>query len=352
MPLARFIKYPLIFKKPAGTSRGVLHEKESWFLILNDPSQPQRLGIGECSVIPGLSLDDRNEIESVLKSVCEALNHGTSGPELHFFPAVRFALETAILDFDMGGQQYLYPSGFTEAEQGIPINGLIWMGDKSGMLDQVAQKIDQGFSVLKLKVGALDFEDEISIVEAIRDEHPASELDIRLDANGAWREGEAIGKLERLSSLHIHSVEQPIRPGEFEEMAEVCRISPIPIALDEELITILSKESREKLIDTVQPHYIIIKPSLLGGIEQSREWISIAGSRNVQWWITSALESNIGLNAIAQWTATLDTKLPQGLGTGSLFTNNIPSPLEIRGEKLYHLNDKPWDLSGLKGGAI
>jgi len=335
--------------KPAGTSRGVLQEKDSWFIILSDQSQPERVGIGECSVIPGLSMDNPEDMVSMLNGTCMALNHGYALPDLTVFPAIRFALETALNDFESGGKQVLFNTKFTEGTAGIPINGLIWMGSKGSMLEQVAEKLDKGFKVLKLKVGAIDFEDEIDLIRAIRIEHPASELEIRLDANGAWSEGEAISKLDRLSAYNIHSLEQPIAAGQTEEMAEICNLSNIPIALDEELISVVDSGERVKLLQTINPRYIILKPSLLGGLEQSKEWISIAQSTDIQWWVTSALESNVGLNAIAQWTATLDTKLPQGLGTGSLFENNIPSPLEVRGDKLYYRNGGSWDLSYLSG---
>ena len=271
-----------------------------------------------------------------------------TGLNLSTFPAIRFGLETAILDLEQGGNRLLYPSDFTAGTTGIPINGLIWMGNKPEMLSRIAEKLDQGFKVLKMKVGALRFGDELEILRALRKEHPASSLELRLDANGAWQPDEALEKLKQLSKFGIHSVEQPIPAGTPEEMARICTNSTIPIALDEELIGVQAPEQKELLLATIKPHFIILKPSLLGGISASEEWIGLAEKQGTGWWVTSALESNIGLNAIAQWTATLNTTLPQGLGTGSLFSNNVPSPLTVTGSRLFYQPEKTWNLSSLK----
>jgi o-succinylbenzoate synthase len=428
-----YIKTSLKFLQPAGTSRGVLHEKDSWFIRLWNSDDPETVGIGECSLIPGLSPDSAPGFEQQLKAVCQAVGNfvpgkrngaGTAfateedrtplkkgqshldreraasdneqnpnascgspdvkmhekdkessklsnkesntiqnGPnahqdsltaeilsniELSAFPAIRFGLETAILDLEHGGKRLLYPSGFTTGATGIPINGLIWMGNKPEMLSRITEKLDQGFKVLKMKVGALSFDDELEILHALRKENPPAQLELRLDANGAWQPNEALEKLKVLSEYGIHSVEQPIAAGTPEAMARVCTISPIPIALDEELIGVHTPEQKEQLLATINPHFIILKPSLLGGFTASEEWINLAEKQGTGWWVTSALESNIGLNAIAQWTATLNTTLPQGLGTGSLFANNIPSPLTVTGSRLFYRPEKAWNLSSLK----
>ncbi len=342
-----YIKIPLKFLHPAGTSRGVLYEKDSWFVRVTDPGNPGLSGIGECSLIPGLSPDSIFSFEQQLKAVCEAME--TSDPlDLTAFPSIRFGLETALRDLEQGGKRLLYPSGFTAGTTGIPINGLIWMGNKPEMLSRIARKLDQGFTILKMKVGALRFDDELEILRALRKEHPTSRLELRLDANGAWQPDEALEKLKQLSKFGIHSVEQPIPTGTPEAMAHICTNSPIPIALDEELIGVQATEQKEQLLATIEPQYIILKPSLLGGVSASKEWIGLAEKQGTGWWVTSALESNIGLNAIAQWTATLNTNLPQGLGTGSLFANNVPSPLTVTDSRLFYRPEKTWNLSTLR----
>jgi o-succinylbenzoate synthase len=333
-----FEKHILHFKKPAGTSRGYLTEKPAYFIHIKD-SETAVDGIGECSILPGLSIDERPDIEDKLKEVCELLNQDQQlhVPEnLEQWPAIVFGLETAILDVQHGGKRLLFDNAFSRGEKGILINGLVWMDNIEGMWQQVQEKIAAGFPCVKLKIGALDFASELNLLERIRDKYPDAE--IRLDANGALRHDEALNKLQQLSEYHIHSIEQPVKQGQYELMAELCKASPIPIALDEELIGVTSREGKINLLDTIQPQYIILKPSLIGGFASADEWIALAEERNIGWWATSALESNIGLNAIAQWTASKNISLPQGLGTGSLFTNNIPMPMEIKkGELLLHL---------------
>lgn len=333
-----FEKYILHFKRPAGTSRGSLTEKNSYFIHIKD-IETDAEGIGECPILPGLSIDERPDFEDKLQEVCDLLNQNQQlniSDNLESWPAIVFGLETAILDVQLGGKRLLYNNAFSRGEKGIPINGLVWMDNIEGMWQQVQEKIAANFPCVKLKIGALDFESELNLLKRIREKY--SDIEIRLDANGAFTPQEAVSKLKQLSESHIHSIEQPIKQGQPKLMAELCKASPIPIALDEELIGVNNREDKIKLLDTIQPQYIILKPSLLGGFAAADEWIALAEERNIGWWATSALESNIGLNAIAQWTGSKNNPLPQGLGTGSLFTNNIPMPLEIKsGKLLLHL---------------
>lgn len=342
---ARHIKHILKFKFPAGTSRGILNQKPTSYLILEENGI---VGIGECSTIPGLSIDPEVTYYSKLDEVCRLLNDGasTNSFDLQAFPSIAFGLETALLDLQAKGSKLLFRSDFTAGKAGIPINGLVWMGDKAFMQQQISEKINTGYHCIKLKVGALDFEAELEVLKQIRRKFSASEIEIRLDANGGFSSGDALEKLEKLAVFQIHSIEQPIRQGQFESMAQLCNQSPIPIVLDEELIGIHSSEI-EKIIKQIKPAYIILKPSLIGGFKQSEAWIALAEKHNVKWWITSALESNIGLNAIAQWTYILNSNLPQGLGTGQLYHNNIPSPLEIRNAKLFYNTESKWEMEKL-----
>lgn len=342
---ARHTQINLQFKFPAGTSRGVLLHKPSSFLVLE---QDGFTGIGECSTIPDLSIDPMEFYEQKLNEVCKWINDGNS-PEnidLSAFPSIAFGLETALLDLKANGSKKLFPSDFTEGKTGIPINGLVWMGDKEFMQKQITEKIAAGYQCIKLKVGALDFETELEIIADIRRHFSPEEIEIRLDANGGFTPEDALKKLEKLAIYHIHSIEQPIKQGQLDALADICKHSPIPIVLDEELIGVKSAD-KELIIEKTKPAYIILKPSLLGGFKQSEEWIRMAEKHQVKWWITSALEANIGLNAIAQWTYTLNSELPQGLGTGQLYHNNIPSPLEIRDAKLFYQTKNDWDLSAI-----
>ena len=330
-------KFILKFKKPAGTSRGFLLEKPCWLLKIKDNNQNAE-GIGECSIIPGLSIDDENLIESGLEAVCNKIN-GTqkleeSYPGLEKFPAIQFALETAILDLKGGGKKVLFDNKFSRGEEGITINGLVWMAGAEDMFQQAKEKIENGFSTLKFKIGAMDFAAELNLLQKVRNEF-GSEIVIRLDANGAFSSEEALSKLDKLSKFQIHSIEQPIKAGSWTEMQKICKNSPIPIALDEELIGIAGTNQRAELLKTIRPQYIILKPSLIGGLNEADEWISLARSQSIGWWATSALESNIGLNAIAQWTAEKNPLLPQGLGTGDLYINNFPFGLKTIQEKLW-----------------
>lgn len=328
-----YYPYMLKFREPAGTSRGILIEKPTYLLKVFDEKNPEVFGLGEASVFPGLSLeaDGRYEYKIVELLANIALGKET---DLLRYPSLQFGLEQALLDFASGGKGLYFPSDFSQGQKGILINGLIWMGSIDEMRSRVQQKIDAGFHCIKLKIGALDWNNELELLQAIRRDHSAENLQIRLDANGGFPESEALKRLEALAPLDIHSIEQPVKPGNPDLMATLCRHSPIPIALDESLIGMYTSGAKQMLLDYIMPSYIILKPTLCGGFSGAREWIDFANQRNVGWWITSALESNIGLNALAQWTATLNTSMPQGLGTGQLFTNNLPSPLFIEGEYL------------------
>ncbi|NOY37086.1 MAG: o-succinylbenzoate synthase [Chlorobi bacterium] len=342
-----YFPYTFRFRRPAGTSRGVLTKKTSWFLVLSDTARPGIIGIGECGPLPGLSPENPDEMATLMGQLAEDIQK--SGPEnVHpRFPSLQFGLETALTDLGNGGNRILFPSSFTEGKNGIPINGLIWMSDPEFMKTQIREKIDHGYRVIKIKVGAIDFESELDILRFIRQEYGTGDLEIRLDANGAFSPGEALEKLNRLSGFNIHSIEQPVAPGQWEALSAVSAASPIPVALDEELIGMEREEDMEDLLTAVQPRFLVLKPTLLGGFTVCESWIKRAGKYDVGWWVTSALESNIGLNAIAQWTGSLNPAVPQGLGTGRLFTHNFPSPLAIRNGRLFYLPEKKWNLDTL-----
>ena len=340
---AEYHKYILKFKQPSGTSRGVLKIKETWFIIINNNG---KVGIGECGILRGLSADDRPDYEEKLKWTCENINLGLAKliNELVELPSIQFGLEIAFKSLESQNKFELYPSKFTRSNQGIPINGLIWMGTEAFMKVQIKEKIDSGFSCIKMKIGAIDFKTELNLLKSVRKEFSSNDIELRVDANGAFKADEALEKLKRLSEFDLHSIEQPIKAGQIHEMAQLCENTPLPIALDEELIGIFDVTNKAKLLQTIKPQYIILKPSFIGGWQGSNEWIEFANDLNIGWWITSALESNIGLNAIAQWTYTLKNDLPQGLGTGSLFTNNFDSPLEVKNGNLYYNNIVTWNF--------
>lgn len=350
MVTATYTRYPLIFKNPSGTSRGILHEKQAWFLRLED--EGGRSGTGEVSWIPGLSRSSESAVSASLDQFCLSVNRGDADPRTcsHPDPGIGFALECALLDLDGEGNQLLFPSPFSAGEQGIPINGLIWMGEPSFMKQQISEKLERGFTVLKMKVGALDTGSELEILSWIRSTFGSGEPEIRLDANGAWSPREALLKIEQFAPFGIHSLEQPIGPGQWEEMERICSHSPVPVALDEELIGLDAASEGTDLLDAVRPHYLILKPGLLGGFGSCDRWIAMARDRGIGWWATSALESSVGLNAIAQWTFLQGNPVTHGLGTGSIYRNNIPAPLEVRGERLWHAGAGLWDLSGLSFG--
>ena len=337
-------KYILNFKRPSGTSRGVLTTKETWFIILEKDGKK---GYGECGILRSLSIDDRPDYEEKIHWTCENIHLGKDElvNALVEFPSIQFGLEQAFLSLEKENPFLLFPSNFTQSKEAININGLIWMGDEAFMKSQIKDKLKEGFQCIKMKIGAIDFETEIALLKSIRKEFSASDIELRVDANGAFSPSEALEKLKTLSEFDLHSIEQPIKQGQFEEMARLCEATPLPIALDEELIGVFDVTKKQELLQTINPQFIILKPSLVGGFQGSKEWIDIAENHKMGWWITSALESNIGLNAIAQWTYTLNSHMPQGLGTGSLFTNNFESPLEVANGFLRYNSNKNWKFN-------
>jgi o-succinylbenzoate synthase len=341
---AAYKKYILNFKNPSGTSRGVLRTKETWFVILEENG---KTGIGETGLFRGLSIDDVPNYEEKLSWVCKNINLGLERLlfEVFEFPSIQFGLEQAFLSLQSDSKFELFPSAFTKGNQAIPINGLVWMGDQQFMKTQIEEKLKTGFSCIKMKIGAIDFDAEVRLLKSIRKEFSSKEIELRVDANGAFNPENALEKLKTLSELDIHSIEQPIQQGQWQEMAFLCENTPLPIALDEELIGIFSLDEKKKLIETINPQFIILKPSLVGGFHGSKEWLDITESKHRKWWITSALESNVGLSAIAQYTHTLGNELPQGLGTGSLYTNNFESPLEVENGTLQYNNSKIWNFN-------
>ncbi len=327
---ATIIPYELHFKRPAGTSRGILKTRPVWFLILEENGC---IGIGECAPIAGLSAETP---EQALASL-EAFVQNPLDFNINNAPSsVRFAIEMAKKDCQTGGQQLLYPSAFTRQEQGILMNGLVWLGSRDFMQSQITQKIAQGCRCIKLKIGALDFSEELQLLRDIRADYAASDITLRVDANGAFSADTAPQYLQALAELDIHSIEQPIRAGQWQAMARLCQQKTVPIALDEELIGITKTSEKADLLDTIKPQYLVLKPSLHGGFSGCEQWIALAEARGIAWWVTSYLESNIGLNALAQWVFTLNNPLHQGLGTGQLYTNNINSPLYVSGEHLFY----------------
>lgn len=341
---ASYKKYILHFKQASGTSRGVLKVKETWFIILESESGN---GYGECGLFRGLSIDDRPDYEDKLKWVCKHIDLGLNALllELETFPSIQFGLETAFKSLESEDAFKLFPSNFTKCQDTIPINGLIWMGSEAFMKQQIVDKIEAGFSCIKMKIGAIDFQTEINLIKSIRKEFSSKDIELRVDANGAFHPSEALEKLEILSELDLHSIEQPIKQGQIEAMASLCENTPLPIALDEELIGVFSVTKKKELLQTINPQYIILKPSLVGGFSGSDTWINLAENQNIGWWITSALESNVGLNAIAQYTYIKQSNLPQGLGTGGLFINNFESPLQVKNGTLHYDNLNYWKFN-------
>ena len=326
----------LHFKQPAGTSRGVYTERKIWIVSVTDG---QRTGVGECAPLPDLSCDASPQYAQTLRRFCDDLERtGRLDTEaLRPYPSMLFGLETALLHLERG--ERLFDTPFSRGEEGIPINGLVWMGRHDEMLKRMEEKLEQGYRCVKLKIGAIDFDDELDLVRRIRERFSRREVELRLDANGAFPFDEALYKLELLSQYALHSIEQPIKAGQWANMAELCRDAPLPIALDEELIGVNDPEAKRQLLHIIKPAYIVLKPSLHGGMAGCREWIALAREEGIGSWMTSALESNIGLNAIARFCADVygpHITMPQGLGTGLLFTDNIPMPLEIRGDRLWH----------------
>ena len=337
---ANLKKHNLNFKQASGTSRGILTKKETYILEISDGDKK---GIGECAIFRGLSYDDVPEYEEKLIWLCEHINNNAEflKSELKHFPSIIFGLEQALLNLKYGKDLY-FPSDFTDGKDSIKINGLIWMGNADFMQKQIEEKLEKGFNCIKLKIG-VDWESEKKVIQKLREKFPAEVIELRVDANGAFSFEEAKIVLQELAELKIHSIEQPIKKSEVRNlksedsmMAKLCAETPTPIALDEELIGVIDFEEKKKLLELIKPQYIILKPALVGGFSGSDEWISIAESLNIGWWITSALESNIGLNAICQYTYTKKNPLPQGLGTGALFTNNFETNLHLEGDKMWY----------------
>lgn len=348
-------KHILQFKFEAGTSRGTLTEHPVYYIKMWDSALPDVVGIGEAAPLKGLSIDYRPDFEEQLKQIIENIENLAINQPARYelneisnlvpagFPAIRFGIETAFLDWKNEGKKQIYHNKFYQGKKSIDINGLIWMGEPGFMQQQIAQKLAQGFKCIKMKIGAIDFEQECALLANIRERFGADQITLRVDANGAFSPKDALQKLEKLSQFDLHSIEQPIRPNQLASMHKLCQESPIPIALDEELIGKLSLSEKEKLLDVIQPPYIILKPTLLGGFIGTKEWIDLAKRRKIGWWITSALESNIGLNAIAQFTAEYDQGGIHGLGTGGLYHNNVASPLTIVKDQLEYQPKKFWE---------
>ena len=341
---ATYHKYLLHFKRPSGTSRGVLTDKETWFIVLE---QDGKKGIGECGILRGLSCDDRPDYEEKLAWTCANIHLGKEvlWEALIEFPSIQFGVEMAFQSLDSETPFLLFPSGFTEGQKSIPINGLIWMGEEAFMKEQIEEKLATGFRCVKLKIGAIDFEKELQLLRYIRANFSLEQVEIRVDANGAFNKNEALYKLIQLSEFKLHSIEQPIKKNNTDRMSELCKTAPFPIALDEELIGVFSLAEKEALLQKIKPQYIILKPSFVGGFRGTQEWITLAEKHQIGWWITSALESNIGLNAIAQWTFLQHSLMPQGLGTGALYTNNFDCPLAVTQGQLWYSTDLDWDCN-------
>lgn len=329
----QFAPYILKFKEPAGTSRGVLTEKPTCYMRLFDENNPSRYGVGEAAVFPGLSPEADDRFFYKLMELQANVRLGRS-TDLSHFPSLQFGFEQCIRDFTGGCNGIYYPSQFVAGIQSIQINGLVWMGNREEMMERMEKKLEEGFSCIKFKIGAIDWKSEIDMIETVRKRYNRDRVEIRVDANGAFDMDHALPRLKHLADLDVHSIEQPIKAGQPLMMQFLCQVSPLPIALDEELIGKFSLEEKARTLDAIHPQYIVIKPTLTGGYSGAEEWIKLAEERNIGWWITSSLESNIGLNALAQWTATLGNKMPQGLGTGALFTNNLDAPIYLEGDKL------------------
>lgn len=347
----QIIPRTLHFRQPAGTSRGVYHTRRVWYLLLTADGTDS-FGVGECAPLPDLSCDALPDYEEILTRFCHRFEaEGRIDYEaLAPYPSILFGLETALLHFQAGGVRFFH-TPFSEGHEGIPINGLIWMGNFEEMSQRLEEKMRLGFRCIKVKIGAIDFERELELLDCIRRRFTPQQIELRVDANGAFLPEDAPQKLEALSRFGLHSIEQPVRAGQWEVMARLCASAPFPIALDEELIGINERARKIALLDTIRPQYIILKPSLHGGLHGAAEWIKLAAERGIGSWVTSALESNVGLNAIAQWCATLHPQMPQGLGTGLLFTDNVDYPLHIEGDCLWCQGDntEPELWSYLKG---
>lgn len=362
MPLhVDYLKHTLDFRFEAGTSRGVLRQHNAYFLRVTDDERPGQFGLGEASPLPGLSVDFP-DFEANLQKVCNLFNKldlEVFSWNLNLlieqlvdkrFPALRFGLETALLDLLNGGRRVVFDNDFSQGKRRLPINGLVWMGDRETMTRQVEEKLQAGFTTLKLKVGAIDFDQECALLAAIRARFSPEQITLRVDANGAWTPDDAARKLHELARFDLHSIEQPIQPRQTDALTELCRTAPVPVALDEELIGLNDYMEKFKLLKAVSPPFLILKPTLLGGFQGCREWIEIANRLKIRWWLTSALESNVGLNAISQFAAEFQNPLPQGLGTGQLYHNNVPAPLHVEAGHLHYEPNESWELKPVLNG--
>lgn len=342
---ATYKKYTLEFRFPAITSRATMLNKETYFVKIWDTTNLSLYGLGECALFKGLGDDDKPDYDFQLDLICKNINNiDISDIE---YSSIRFGIETALNDLNNGGKRIIYNTPWLKGDQSIPINGLIWMGNYDEMFSRINEKLKLGFNCLKLKIGGIDFYQELELLKHIRSTFSPNNLEIRLDANGAFTPQNALNKIDQLAEFTIHSIEQPIKQGQWAHMSLLCKKSPIPIALDEELIGLNNLTRKEEMLNYIKPSYIILKPSLCGGFLGSNEWITIAQKYNIGWWATSALESNIGLNAIAQWVSQYNTSMPQGLGTGQLYHNNIESPLEQIDAGLIYNPLKKWNIQSI-----
>lgn len=347
---ARWIEHTLHPRFELGTSKGVITDRTVWYLFAWHSDRPEVKGIGEAALFPGHSKEYPADVRTKLLELCADTSNWDQRlhTDLVDVPSVRFALEQCLRDLLVGGTKNLFPSDFTIGRTAIPINGLVWMGDKRTMKQRIREQIYGGYATVKMKIGAIGLADELDLLRAVRKEFGERDLILRVDANGAFTAAQAPEVLKHLADLRVHSIEQPVAPGLYEVMADLCANPPLPIALDEDLIGLNTTETRVDLLESLRPQFIVIKPSLVGGWAAAQEWIDLAKARNIGWWITSALESSIGLNAIAQFTATLNVGMAQGLGTGRVYANNIPSPLEAARGLLHYRPEVEWDLSSLQ----
>lgn len=335
---ARWKPYTLDFTFEARTSRSVMHHKDTFFVEVWDDVAPAVRGLGECALFRGLSREDSADYEAHLDEACREPMAALEGP----YSSIRFGFEGAMASLARAKGCAPEPTAWERGEKGIPINGLVWMGDRALMLERIKEKIAAGFRCIKLKIGGIDFGEELELLRFIRNSFAADELELRLDANGAFTADNVMQRLEALSAYSVHSLEQPVRAGQYDLMARVCRESPISIALDEELIGTTSADFKAQLLEHIRPAYVILKPSLCGGFSGADEWIAAAQARGIGWWATSALESNIGLEEIAHWVSRKDTHMPQGLGTGQLYSNNVGSGIRRIGSEVWAVPDAPW----------
>ncbi len=328
------------------TSKGTITERTVWYLIAWHEDRPDIKGIGEAALFPGHSKEFPADVRTKLLELCAETSNWKDrlADDLLDVPSVRFAVEQCLKDLEASGSKLLFPSDFTLGRRGIPINGLVWMGDKREMRERIKLQVEGGFTCLKMKIGAIGIDEELDLLKGVRDEFGA-DITLRVDANGAFNNRNVEDVLARLAELRVHSIEQPVAPGLYEVMSDLCADSPVPIALDEDLIGLNSREAKVDLLDVVKPKYVVIKPGLVGGWAAAQEWIGLARERGIGWWVTSALESNVGLNAIAQWTATLLVDQAQGLGTGAVYVDNVTCPLETSRGELYYRPEREWDLS-------